>query len=262
VTTKYKRSGTQSTPAAPLVTVHHVSMREPGGVPRPGPNSLVGHARRIDSLDKRDAVRVAVVGVAASVPVFGGIAAALLDQYLPQAQARRTTEFLEELAVATGGIEDRLDHEFVRTDEFQGLLEEALERVSSRRAEGKRAAYAAAVAHGATTARPDEDERFRMLDTLERLRASQIRLLLYFQRVPYTTLATLDSMGAKIAADTAMPLDALRRDWGDLASLHLVEYDDGRRHGMADQASSPSAKLTPFARSFVNFIGDGSLGRK
>jgi hypothetical protein len=170
---------------------------------------------------------------------------------------QRVVEFVRKLNDAVAKIEDRLDRDFVQSDEFADLTEDVLESVARRAADGKRGFYAAALANTAAPSAPGEDERERMLDALEELRLSQLRLLaivattrslpegsnLYAGGVEHNIMPRLEGVSQ----------EEMRADWADLARLGiLASYPSGTmsRQGIEDL----TVRMTDFGRRFVDWI--------
>jgi hypothetical protein len=210
-------------------------------------------ANELDELTMKDATRNALVAGSSGIPVVGPLVAILLDKYMPEQRARRLITFVQDLKERLDEVADEVDERFTRSPEFEGLVEEVLETVMHRRSEAKQRHYAGVIASSALKNRPDEDERFRLLDTLDRMRESHVRLLEYFARVPYTNLATFESLGAHISQEVQLQPDALRRDWEDLATWHLVK-PESREPNEARTTRVPSAEITNYGRAFLRFV--------
>ena len=216
-------------------------------------DDLDRRARELDEVTLQDATRNALVAGSSGIPVVGPLVAILLDKYMPEERARRLITFVQDLKERLDEVADEIDTRFTRSPEFEGLVEEVLETVMRRRSEAKQRHYAGAIASSAVKGRPDEDERFRLLDTLDRMRESHVRLLEYFARVSYTNLATFDAVSPRVAEDLGIQLDALRRDWEDLATWHLVRLQghDGRE---PRDTRIPTAEVSDYGRAFLRFV--------
>lgn len=216
-------------------------------------DDLDRRARELDELTLQDVTRNALVAGSAGIPVVGSLVTILLDKYMPEQRARRLITFVQNLKERLDEVADQVDQGFTRSPEFEGLVEEVLETVMRRRSEAKQRHYAGAIASSALKGRPDEDERFRLLDTLDRMRESHVRLLEYFALVPYTNLATFDAVGTRVSHDLGIQLDALRRDWEDLATWHLVQVQG---HGGREPRDTriPTAEISGYGRAFLRFV--------
>lgn len=210
-----------------------------------------------EPVENRDVGRALVIGVVGSVPVIGPIIGALLDVYIPEQRARRTAEFVHELAADLDVLDAEVDREFVREDEFEGVLEEALERVASRRTEGMRAYYAAAVANSTLPTRPEEQARFRMLDTLAQLRPNHMALLAKIARggTPVAAGPDVLTVGqAAIAAVTRLAADVSDDVMADLAHLERLGLTRSIPGASIIVASNVTNLLTAHGRALVDFV--------
>ena len=206
----------------------------------------------------RRVARALVVGAAGIVPVLGPIASALIDEFMPEQRARRTVEFLSDLRDTLAGLEDRIDLDFVRADEFQGLMEEAFERVASRRTEGMRAYYAAAVANTALPNRPDEQARFRMMDILAGLRPSHMALLAAIAKggqEPSPASEAFTVGQAAVASVNAATRDLPGDVSADLSDLERRGLTVRLDEALLAVAHDVRGLLTPLGSALVAFVG-------
>lgn len=211
----------------------------------------------LDGVGTHEIGRALVVGIAGSVPVIGSIVASLVDLYLPEQRARRTEEFLGELDEAVAAVNATVDREFVRLDEFHGLVEEVLERVASRRSEGLRGHYAAALANASTKTRPDEQSRYRMLDTLARLRPHHLDILagLAGATAPAGAGPDVITVGqAALANVTAAVGDASNDLWKDLLDLEQLGLVRSLDKSLLTVAGGARSLVTPFGLRFLEFL--------
>lgn len=215
-------------------------------------------AGELDDSDARD--HVLALGEAAIdlVPGAGKLIGYVIREHIPRRRRQRVVEFVRQLNDAVAKMEGRLDRDFVRSDEFADLTEDVLESVSRRAADGKRGFYAASLANTAAPSPPGEDERERMLDALEEVRLSHLRLL--------AIVATTRSLpeGSNLYAggiehnimprlEGGVSQEQMRADWADLARLGILDsYPSGTmsRQGIEDL----TVRMTDFGRRFVNWI--------
>lgn len=134
-------------------------------------------ADELNDPDARD--HVLALGEAAIdlVPGAGKLVGYVIREHIPRRRRERVVEFVRKLNDAVAKMENRLDRDFIQSDEFADLTEDVLESVARRAADGKRGLYAGALANTAAPSPPGEAERERMLDALEELRLSHLRLL-------------------------------------------------------------------------------------
>lgn len=215
---------------------------------------LVGE---LDDSDARDHVLALGEAAVDLVPGAGKLIGYVIREHIPRRRRQRVVEFVRKLNDAVAHMEDRLDRDFVRSDEFADLTEDVLESVSRRAADGKRGFYAAALANTAAPSPPGEDERERMLDVLKEVRLSHLRLLaivattrslpegsnLYAGGIEHNIMPRLEGVSQ----------EQMRSDWADLARLGILDsYPSGTmsRQGIEDL----TVRMTDFGRRFVNWI--------
>jgi hypothetical protein len=193
-----------------------------------------------------------------AIPVLGGVIATFVSEYVPRQKQRRLVSFVQDLAEKLREEEDRIDREFVKSEEFAGLVEDVIDSAQQRRNVEKHRYYASLVAGSATHARPTEEERDRLLDALDRLRLPHLRLL----HVIATTTEPPPGMwagGVSHVVQSKMEIsDAdLREQWGDLAAANIADsYPSGTM--TAAGAGNLAVRLTPFGRRFVDFLHVGA----
>jgi len=134
----------------------------------------------------------------------------------------------EELGRWADGLDDR----FLKTDEAAAFVETVIQSGARLSEEGKRELYAAALVRGLWTIRPDEDQRYRMVDTLARLRPAHLRLFGAARTnrefdVPYGAIVDIGTQdnGFLTQLVPGIPFEALRLDWADLRRAGLVENE-------------------------------------
>lgn len=216
---------------------------------------------RVEALDETPAADHALaVGLAGlnAIPVLGGVIATFVSEYVPRQKQRRLVSFVQDLAEKLEEERDRIDGEFVKSDEFAGLVEDVIDSAQQRRNVEKHRYYAALVAGSATHARPDEEERDRLLDALNRLRLPHLRLL----HVIATTTEPPPGMWAGgvshvVQSKMSVSDEDLRERWGELAAANIVGgYPSGTM--TAAGAGDLAGRLTPFGRRFVEFLRVGA----
>ncbi len=126
---------------------------------------------------RADVARAVVLGTIGMIPIVGSLLSELASTYYPEAKLTRLLAFAEELAASVDQVQDRLDTEFIRREEFARLFEEVLDRATQARNAGKLAAFASAAAASMTVDRLGQAERQRFLDLLDQLRPGHLRVL-------------------------------------------------------------------------------------
>jgi hypothetical protein len=211
-----------------------------------------------------DTSLAAVAGITSMIPVAGGPLAAAVTEWRQEAALRRLTCVLLDFHEDLQSVEGRLDHDFVRTHDFEAAFEATLESAIQARHAQKRRYYAAALARTATHDRPDESERPLMLDTLDELQPAHLAMLATVAGDPHPPENTRAYLEPGTPAHTrlleALPNaseDLLDRCWEDLAGLRLLDSISivtvNANKELAAHVPDPPI-VTPFGRRFLAFV--------
>lgn len=188
------------------------------------------------------------------VPVVGGFMGSVVDRVRRKREDRQL-DFWRHVAGAVEALGERMDADFARSVAFEEMVEEVVERTAHASEVAKRDYYAAALANAATGAWPDDAERQRLLDTLRDLRLSHLHLL---ATIEATTDGAPPGVSGSVEATFAnvlpgVDLEAIKRDWADLARHDLVAgYPGGMMH--REGITNLQQRLTPLGRRFCAFI--------
>ena len=87
------------------------------------------------------AITIALAALQA-IPGAGPLAA-LLEEYIPRKKQLRLVQFVQELGDRFTAEQERIDREFVRTEEFEGMAEQVMDRVQDRKNQEKLRYWAA-----------------------------------------------------------------------------------------------------------------------
>lgn len=212
-------------------------------------------AAKLDEMPAADHALVAGMAALQLVPIVGGVIATYISEYVPRRKQERLVGFVQDLAREFESERERIDSEFVRTAEFDRMVEDVLEHVQTVKNEDKLGYWAALLAGVAASDRPKKSDRDRMIETLDGLRPENLRLL----HVIATTSEPPPGMyagGVSMTLDWKMPdvpNDEARRGWGELARMDLVGgYPSGTM--TAQGAGMLVAHLTPYGREFVRLL--------
>jgi hypothetical protein len=212
-------------------------------------------ASDLDEIPARD--HALVVGLAAlqAVPLIGGVVATFISEYVPRKKQERLVEFVQDLSSEFIAQQARIDADFVHTKDFDRMVEDVLDRVQTVRNEDKLGYWAALLAGVATTDRPNQSDRDRMIETLDGLRPEHLRLL----HVIATTNEPPPGLymgGVSSTLDWKMPdvpNDETRQRWSELARFNLVgSYPSGMM--TAAGAGNLTGHVTPYGREFVRLL--------
>jgi len=149
-------------------------------------------------------------------------------------------------------VEDRIQRD---DPTMEADVEEILEKAWARKQRDKVDYWAAAAAHTATNEGPDIAERKRMIDTLDRLRLSHLRLLHLVSLSQPPEGWGGGNMDAYLAHGIpGVDLTLAKLDWSDLHTAGVLPGYPGGMTTTAEHWQLANQGIPPFGRRFVEFI--------
>lgn len=115
--------------------------------------------------------------VGSAVPWIGGPVSNVLGGMSLGRKLSRVREVLLGLASGLSEFKSEVSEKYVKTEEFEELLEQTLKRAAEERTEEKRRIYAAFLTDVIESPGEPYDEQIRFLRTLEELQPDHLRLL-------------------------------------------------------------------------------------
>jgi hypothetical protein len=209
----------------------------------------------LDADSWRDnSLAVSLAGLNA-VPIVGGAIATMISELVPRRKQERIVGFVKALREDLEADRARLDTEFVRTADFDRMVEDVLDRVQAVRSEDKLGYWAALLAGLSASDRPGPSDRDRMINTLDRLSKPHLRLL-HVIAATNEPPPNLYMGGVSATLTWKMPDVAegeARELWNELAREGIVdEYPSGVM--TAQGAGNLAGRLTDRGREFVRML--------
>jgi hypothetical protein len=211
----------------------------------------------LDSGHLEDNVALALSTSASLIPVLGGPVSNLINGFATRRQQRRFVEVINGLNERIRNAETQVDEEYVRSEEFEELLEETLRRVVRERNEEKRQIYRDFLAKDMLQPDGSYDEKLRFLRTLEEVQVDHIRTLKALMAAPdpeasggfsgspmQTLEQRLPGMESERISDLVDQLN--RMALTNMRSLMTMMTASG--------AQQLSHAITPYGQRFVRFL--------
>jgi hypothetical protein len=126
----------------------------------------------------------AIAFMADIIPVLGSPIANVLNGWSQERRQARVKEVLQDLSARLRALGGRLDEGYVRSDEFEDLLDRTLRQVTSERSQAKRRLYAAFLAGAIENPGEPYHEQLRMLRTIDELQPDHIRIMRAMLQAP------------------------------------------------------------------------------
>lgn len=210
-------------------------------------------------IEQRDSAEIALevtAAFASAAPWVGGAISNYVAGKANDRKFRRVAEELKALADDMRRIESTVAKEYVKTDEFEDLLDVTMQKIATERSEEKRRLYRAFLANTAASPGEPWPEKQRFLRTLEEVQPEHIQLLKAVMQqpkqdpVPFGFGSASQTLRSR-APEIAGRIDELARDLDrmDLTSL-------GQLGGMmtAHGAEDLRGRATAYGQRFFRYV--------
>jgi hypothetical protein len=192
------------------------------------------------------------------VPWVGGPVGAVLTGMSQTRKLNRVREVLVSMSDQIKDIDSEVSKNYVKTEDFQELLEKTLRQAVDERNEEKRSAYAAFLANDIKSPSKPYDEKVRILGTLEEIQVDHIRLLktlllepdpniekiMLSGSISQTLQRRLPDMALGLIVDLARQLTDMRL--AELGSLNIMMTAKG--------AEDLRNRVTEYGHKFIQYI--------
>ena len=155
--------------------------------------------------------------VSSAVPWIGGPVSNVLGGMVTERKIDRVKEVLTGLTEDLENFQSEVSEEYVKTEEFEDLLDETLRRVARERSENKRQVYRGFLRH--TVKLPNDgayDRRIQILQTLEQVTPGHMTILKALSQTP----------GDPTNLMTGSPINTIANRAADLSREEIQELVD------------------------------------
>lgn len=175
--------------------------------------------------------------VGSAVPWIGGPVSNVLGGMSLGRKLGRVREVLESLAKNLGEFKSGASEDYVKTEEFEDLLEQTLKRVGEEQNEGKRHLYKAFLTNAIESPGESYADQLRLLRTFEEISPDHIRVLKAISQEPSSGPGMMGS-----------PIQTLRE--------RLPEFNDQRIEELVIQLND--MRVTELGSLKVTMTGRGA----
>ena len=204
-----------------------------------------------------------------AVPMVGGVLSGIANSIIAKRQNRRLNDFLLVLANQYEEFLDRINHDFVQTEEFEDLTEDVFSKASECRQKEKLDAFRFIFLNSILTDRPNYDTSAEILDLVNRWQPRHV-ILTRILADPLAADAEKNNAvgsGGGITTSIGQILSALlptwsddqiSRTWKDLYD-HQIHQTSGTKTMMTDRGIHQlENRLTSFGQTVAKYISDPS----
>jgi hypothetical protein len=192
--------------------------------------------RRVEELGGRSRTAETILNIfkaaLSTAPFCGGIASLITD-YIPTARARRLEEFAARTADDLRNLADRVDVEYLRTDDFAFMFEKCFRGVAENPQEEKIHAFRGILVNSAIRKDYSEEEKEYLVNLVNSLSALHIRILRFLHDpVEYLRAAEISQDQIQggfgqfmLVAIPGVGAGVIRSAFGDLYRFGLIDTD-------------------------------------
>ena len=127
--------------------------------------------------DETDKAIATVSTLASFIPCVGGAVSNVLSGHSQQRKFNRVQEVLDGLAARLDDLKSKVNEEYVRTEDFEELLEQTLRKAADERNAEIRDLYARFLHHVVTESTDDYDDQIEVMRVIESLRSVHIKVM-------------------------------------------------------------------------------------
>lgn len=213
-------------------------------------------AQRIDARDASEKALEVSAAFAGAVPWVGGAISNYLAGHATDRKFHRVAEELKALATALARVESDAAKQYVRTEEFEDLLDLTMRKLADERDERKRKMYRTFLVNTVANSQEPWNEKTKFLRTIENVEPDHVMLLGALLKEPDRNLPPM-SFGSVIgtirkrAPSVAGRLDELSRDLTRLGLAHIGETGGMMTgHGAEDL----QGRVTTYGQRFARYL--------
>jgi hypothetical protein len=194
--------------------------------------------------------------VSSAVPWVGGPVSAVLSGMSSSRKLGRIREVLEGVVEDLRHVKSAASEKYVKTDEFEELLENALRRAADERTEKKRRLYRAFLTNSITAEVPSYDEQIKILRTLDELQPDHVFVLRALLEAPppdHDAImgSPLQTLRARLPEFSREHIEQLIPDLND---LRLTDLQALKTMMTAHGAQDLRHFVSPFGSRFARFL--------
>jgi len=193
--------------------------------------------------------------VSSAVPWIGSPVSNVLSGISFGRKLNRVCEVLEGLTVDLQDFKSQVSEEYVKTDEFEELLEKTLRMVAEERDEEKRRIYRAFLTDSVKFPNESYNEQLRFLRTLEELQSEHILIIRALIEKPQATNILFGSPAQTLSRRLPeIPRDRIEELVSQLNDLRITNLTTLRVTMPGRGAENLRHFITAYGQRFVKFI--------
>ena len=199
-----------------------------------------------------------VSAVVAAAPWIGGPLTAVISGRVTDRKLQRVNDALVFLAGKLKAVGNTLEEDYVRSEEFEDLLDEVLPRISRERSQRKRNLYALYLKGVLTNVEQPYDEKLNFLNALDQLQFAHIEVLNAFLQKPDNEKifsgfggSRIQTLRNRLQNYNEATIEELVIQLND---LRLTDAKNLKTMMSSDGAENLRSVVTPMGQRFYSFL--------
>ena len=195
--------------------------------------------------------------VSSAVPMIGGPVSNLLSGFSTGRKFERVRDALVEISENLMNFESKVSAEYVKTEDFEEILEKTLRQVGEERTEEKRRIYKDFLITAVKSPGESYEEQIRLLRTLEEIQPDHIRVLRAIRQPPApnppdmsSPLRTLDARLPELERERISELV------GELNNLRVTDFTALGMNMTGQGAENLQGRITKLGSAIIRYIED------
>lgn len=216
---------------------------------RPSPQELVP----VDPVD--DYLSLARL-LSTAIPVFGGAVGHVLSEWAAARRAERLREVLVGVTEDIKALGARARDDYVRSEEFEDLLDQTLRRAASERHEEKRRIFRRFLVEAMTSAGDVYDEQLRILQTIDEIQLGHLKVLRAVMQPAdqHTRMSAGSQLQVLQKRIGDMPRERISDLVGQLNDMRVLKMSGLHTMMTGTGAENTRAAVTEYGNRLVRYI--------
>lgn len=196
--------------------------------------------------------------ISSAVPWIGGPVSNVLSGVSFGRKISRVQEILEGIAHDLGNFKSEVSERYVKTDEFEELLEKTLRKAAEERDEAKRRIYRSFIVEAVKSPGEPYGEQIRFLRTLEEIQPDHIKVLRALGQTPDSNPIMSMGAGSRIQtlSERLKDMDENRIEdlINQLNDMRVTKLNSLKMMVTWSGAQRLEHFITPYGKRFLAFV--------
>lgn len=195
-----------------------------------------------------------------AIPYVGGPISNVLSGISQGRRMRRVVDFLGELDRRLRTVEAAADSEYLKSDEFEELLEQTLHRVAAERHAAKRAIYQVLLTDMVKSPKIGYDEQLAFIRIIEQLQPDHIRVLEAMSQPPNDVGNISISSPINFLRErlTGMSTESISARASELNDFRIINNSSLGTMMTGGGAADMRGRITPMGKRFIAYLEEAN----